>query len=115
MDKEENQIDISTKRTVSNIFMFGAFCHVNISCVQVKILKILREKNILIWFRCVLGEISSVGGTVFALQVLVVVALIGGKFVTLLGISLKTQGYFVKECALKLANCHWHMAEFNHS
>ena len=36
--------------------------------------------------RCVLGEISSVGGTVFALQVLIVAALLGGKLVSLIGL-----------------------------
>ena len=39
-------------------------------------------------FRCILGEIASVGGTVFALQILVVIAFLGGKFVTLLGLFL---------------------------
>ena len=35
--------------------------------------------------RCVLGDIAAMGGTVFALMVLIVVALVGGQLVLLLG------------------------------
>ena len=44
------------------------------------------NQNVLCFkLRCVLGKISSVGGTVFALQVLIVAALLGGKLVSLIG------------------------------
>ena len=51
----------------------------------IKLCLILSTLAVFLVARCVLGEIASVGGTVFALLVLVVLALLGGQLVVFTG------------------------------